>query len=107
MRVLLDESLPRRLKRYLSPPHLVRSVGEIGWAGRRNGDLLRGAAGHFDVLVTTDRHLTRQQNLAGLEFAIVILVARSNDIADLEPLMPRLCEVLPGLIPGQVLRLGG
>jgi hypothetical protein len=106
MRVLLDESLPHRLKSHL-PGHEVRSVGEVGWAGRKNGDLLRGAAGLFDVFVTTDRHLPEQQKLAGLEFAIVILIARSNDIADLEPLMSDLRDLLPTLTAAQLVRLGG
>jgi hypothetical protein len=105
VRVLLDESLPRRLKRDLSH-HYVRTVPEMGWSGRTNGELLRLAAGHFDVFVTMDRHLPEQQNLADLELAIVILIAQSNDFADLQPLLPRLLAVLPGLTPGRLVRLG-
>jgi uncharacterized protein DUF5615 len=105
MRVLLDESLPRQLKRHLLG-HQVRTVPEIGWAGRRNGELLRLAAGHFDVFVTADRHLSEQQNLGEIEFALVILLARSNAFEDLEPLLPRLLALLPTLVPGQVVRVG-
>jgi hypothetical protein len=39
MRVLLDECLPRGLKRHL-PGHDVRTVPEAGWAGMKNGALL-------------------------------------------------------------------
>jgi hypothetical protein len=104
MRVLLDESLPRQLKRHL-PGHQVRTVPELGWAGRRNGELLRLAAGHFDVFVTADRHLAKQQNLGQIEFALVILLARSNAFEDLEPLLPQLAALLPTLAPGQVARV--
>ena len=48
MRLLLDESVPVRLRRYL-PSHSVRTVVEMGWSGIKNGDLLRLAAASFDV----------------------------------------------------------
>jgi predicted nuclease of predicted toxin-antitoxin system len=105
MRVLLDESLPRQLRRVL-PEHEVRTVPEAGWAGTRNGELLRLAEQRFDVFVTMDRRLPFQQNLAGLRLCIVILVARSNDIADLLPLGPALRASVEQAEPGTVLRLG-
>ena len=40
MKVLLDECLPRRLKRELNP-HQVFTVPEMGWTGAKNGALLR------------------------------------------------------------------
>jgi hypothetical protein len=63
MRVLLDECLPRALRREL-PGHEVKTVGEAGWAGVTNGELLTLAAGHFDVLLTVDRSLEYQQSFA-------------------------------------------
>ena len=39
MRVLLDECLPRRLKREIVG-HDARTVPEMGWASKRNGELL-------------------------------------------------------------------
>lgn len=105
MRILLDESLPRKLKDDL-PEHKVVTVPEAGWASRRNGELLRLADAHFDVFVTPDRHLSEQQNLTGLRLILVVLRARSNDITDLRPLMADLLSVLPRLQPGQIFRLG-
>lgn len=105
MRVLLDESLPRQLRRVL-PEHEVRTVPEAGWAGTRNGELLRLADQRFDVFVTMDRRLPFQQNLAGLRLCIVILQARSNDIADLLPLAPRLREAVAEAEPGSVVQIG-
>jgi hypothetical protein len=66
MRVLLDESLPRDLGRDLTG-HEVRTVRQAGWAGLANGDLLRRAAGQFDVLVTGDRTTTVMAGLRSSE----------------------------------------
>ncbi len=43
MRVLLDEQLPRHLAREIVG-HDVRIVQQCGWAGLKNGELLRVAA---------------------------------------------------------------
>ena len=48
MCVLLDECLPRRLKRELLG-HDARTAPEMGWASKTNGDLLALAAADFDV----------------------------------------------------------
>lgn len=105
MRVLLDESLPRQLRRVLSG-HEVITVPEAGWAGTKNGELLRLAEPEFDVFVTMDRRLPFQQNLTGLRLCIVILIARSNDIAELLPLGPALQDAVENAEPGTVQRLG-
>ena len=79
MRILLDESLPRELRDDL-PGHAVKTVTEVGCSGVRNGELLRRAAENFDVFVTADQNLQYQQNLAALPVAVVVLVARNNQI---------------------------
>lgn len=107
MRVLLDECLPRRLKADLNG-HDVITVPEMGWAGTKNGDLLALAAGHFDVLVTVDQKLTVQWRLSDTESAltVVVLVARSNRLEMLRPLMPNLLLALERIRPGQIVRVG-
>jgi hypothetical protein len=95
----------QRLKREF-PVHDVRTVAEAGWAGLKNGALLRAADGSIDVLVTVDQGLQYQQNLSGLRIAIAILVAPSNDIDDLRPLIPGLLGALEGLLPGTITRVG-
>lgn len=107
MRVLLDESLPRGLG-----PHLegydVATVQGQGWAGMQNGALLRAAreAG-FAALVTADRNVEHEQNVARSGLALVVLRARSNRLADLLPLVPRLLAVLPGVRAGEVTHVAG
>ena len=94
MRVLLDECLPRPLKRELVG-YDVKTAPEMGWASKTNGELLALAAVDFDVFVTSDRNLSYQQNLSTFNIAVIVLVAASNRFGDLRPLVPRLLEVLP------------
>ena len=105
MRILLDECLPKRLKRDLVG-HDARTVPEMGWASKRNGELLALAETAFDVFLTVDRNLSFQQDLGRLNVAVVVLVARSNRHSDLQPLIPELLGVLVGVAPGQLLRVG-
>ena len=97
--MLLDECVPRRLRREL-PGHDVRTVNEMGWSGVKNGPLLRRAAQEFDVFLTVDQGVEYQQNLLGVDLAVVVMVATSNDIDDLRPLMPRVRETLDSVSPG-------
>ena len=101
MRVLLDECLPRRLKRELVG-HDARTVPEMGWASKRNGELLALAAATFDVFLTADRNLSYQQDLSAFDLAIVVLVARSNNIEDLRPLAPLLLDAFGKAERGRV-----
>ena len=106
MRVLLDECLPRRLKRELVG-HEARTAPEMGWASKRNGELLGLAIGRFDVFLTADRNLSYQQDLSSFDVAVVVLVARSNRLDDLRPLVPRLLEMLPTAKRRAVTRITG
>jgi len=74
----------------------------MGWASKRNGDWLRvTVAAGFDAFLTVDRKLQHQQNLSAFNIAVVVLEAKSNTFADLQPLMPEVLEVLPTAPRGQ------
>jgi len=74
MLVLFDNGTPRTLARYLIDHHMVTEARARGWEELGNGDLLKEAeAAGFEVLVTTDKNLGYQQNLAGRKIAIVVL----------------------------------
>jgi predicted nuclease of predicted toxin-antitoxin system len=107
MRLLLDECVPQRLSRQLQEFE-VSHVASEGWAGRRNGDLLRAMriAG-FDVLVTVDRNLVYQQNVASAGLAVIVLHARGNRVRDLLPLLPELRESAARIRSGEIVHLGG
>jgi hypothetical protein len=102
MRVLLDECLPKKLKLEL-PDHFVQTVPEAGWAGKQNGDLLRLAQKHFDVLLTIDQNIEHQQYLKQFDLAFIILVAATNDIDDLRPLMRAVNDALTVAQPVDIL----
>lgn len=105
MRVLLDESLPRPLADLIIG-HEVQTVTEMDWTGLGNGELLRTAADEFDVLLTADQNIEFQQNLKTLPIAVVVLVAPSNRLESLEPLLPELLGVLGALQPRTLVRVG-
>ena len=105
-RILLDECLPRDLKKYLED-HAAKTVPEAGWASKDNGELLALAAPEFDVFVTVDRNLAFQQSLTNLKIAVVVLVARGNRLIDLQPLVPALRAALSTIERGQVVTVDG
>ncbi len=105
MRLLLDESVPRRFA-LLLPDHAVKTVTQVGWGGINNGALLTLAAHEFDAFITVDNNLPYQQNIAGLPLAVIVLRANSNALRSLEPLVPELKKTLERLQPGQFVTVG-
>jgi len=104
MKVLLDECLPRQLRRRL-PGHEVKTVPEMGWASIENGALLRLAEPVFDVFVTVDKNLPFQQNLAALNLGVIVLDTPDNKLGTLGPLMGAVLSALEVIQPGQVVRV--
>ena len=103
MKVLLDESVPKRLALFFPDPFDVYTVQRMGWAGRSNGDLLRLAAGHgFGALVTVDQGIEHQQSAGSLQVPVVIMIAVRTRLRELEPLVPRVVAVLSADPQGQV-----
>ena len=101
-RVLLDENLPRLLKRDLAE-FSVRTVADAGWGGTKNGRLLRLAQEEFDVFLTADRNLPHQQTLAALDLGFVVLSAGSTKLEDLRAITPLIRKAVADVQAGQVL----
>ena len=76
---------------------------EMGWAGKRNGELLHLAEREFDVFLTVDQKLQHQQNLSAFNIAVIVLIAASNTLAELRPLMPKVVESLSTAKRGEAL----
>lgn len=102
MRILIDENLPRHLKSLL-PDHDVSTVQEMGWAGIRNGLLLDHAETQFDVFLTADKNLRRQQSLADRDLAVIVFP--SNRLPIVQSLKEALHTRLQSVRPGQVIEL--
>ena len=89
MRVLFDQGTPAPLRASL-PQHAVETAYELGWATLKNGELITAAeSAGFEVLVTTDKNLKYQQNLAARRIAIVVLSTTS---------WPRIRAALPSVV---------
>lgn len=99
MRVLLDECVPRRLARAFGTEHSVDTVTGLGWAGTKNGELLRLAtANGFGAFVTVDVGLHVAPDAV---LRVLVLRAGSNRLEALLPLMPSVLEQLVTLPPGR------
>ena len=101
MRILLDESVPGRLGALLVG-HDANSVQRRGWAGIKNGKLLALAAAEFDVLLTADKGIEHQQNLATLPIAVLIVLSRSNRMVDMAPAVTAILAALSELPPRSI-----
>ena len=77
----------------------------MGWAGKKNGELMRVAQSEFDVFVTADQNLRYQQNLAYAEIGVVVLVADNTRIETLTSLMPQVNLAVRSIAAGQIVEI--
>jgi hypothetical protein len=98
MRIPFDQATPVPIRPYLEG-HTVRTAAQEGWDRLKNGDLLAAAeeAG-FDILLTTDKNIRHQQNLAARKIAIVVL--GQQQWPRLRPHIQRVVEVVNASTPG-------
>ena len=84
--LLLDENLPRPLKQYFSEGFDVRTVPDLGWQSKENGELLTAMdeAG-IEFLITADRNLRFQQNLQRSRVRLVIVITHDTRLKTLLP----------------------
>lgn len=87
MKVLLDENISQTLQIDFGK-HEVKTVKEMGWSGKKNGELLQLILRHhFDVLVTMDKNLKNQHNLQHSPITILVLIAKNNRDEAVQPLI--------------------
>jgi hypothetical protein len=102
MKIILDECVPSVLKSGLHSRGIV-TVQEMGWAGVKNGQLLKLAAPDFDVLITSDKNLRHQQNLALFDIAVILLP--TNQVPAVEALTPKIIEALDNIKPNDFIEI--
>jgi PIN like domain len=106
MRILLDECAPRPLKREFTD-YEIQTVVEMGWSGKKNGELLQLMVQEgFTILITTDQNLRYQQNLQQAGVSVIVLIAPSNRLPDLLPLILEARNALDFIVPGKVIEIG-
>ena len=107
MRLLLDECVPRPIKRDLVG-HDVHHVVDMGWSSKRNGELLRlMVAERFEALLTVDQSFEFQQNLRASGVGVVVVLARTNRLKELRSIVPEMLEALAKVTPGALIKVGG
>ena len=100
MKLLLDENLPRRLKRDFQEQE-VHTVRDRGWNGLKNGQLLQKMLEEdFDALLTFDKNIQHQQNFTTYPITVLLLTAESNQYKYLQPLTERINVELRSLSAG-------
>ena len=78
MFILFDHGTPRGLARGL-PSHTVVTAQSRGWDRLNNGALLNAAEeAAVELLLTTDRRIRYQQNLAARKIALVVLTGSTK-----------------------------
>ena len=95
MKVLLDENIPYKVKFDFGKEFEVKSVRDVGWLGKKNGELLGLIIFNgFDFFITLDKNLRHQQNLAKFDVKIILLVAKDNKHQTLQPLIEKVKKLL-------------
>ena len=106
VKLLLDESVPRRLADFFPGRFRVSTAPKMEWSGKGNGELLALAAqASFAALITADQSMEYQQNLQTLPIAVIVLVAHQNRIEDFSPLVPSIIDLLDAGIERRVYRI--
>lgn len=107
MKVLLDENIDKKLKGKLADHDInCKTVTDVGYRGKKNAELLALVDGIYDVFVTMDKSIRKQQNLAGRRTALLLIRARSNRIKDVLPYLQEIKDNLRKIKPGEFREVG-
>jgi len=99
--LLLDENVPRPLRRFLSR-YDITTVADRGWESIKNGALLNLIeAERFDIFLTGDKNFAKQQNMAGRQVALVVMSATNWPV--IRPHLPAISRALELVQPGTVI----
>jgi len=95
MKIILDENLPRQLKMDFASDLEVTTVRDMGWQGKKNGELLGLIAFNgFDIFITIDKNLPNQQNLDKFNLSIFVLSAKNNRRKTLQELIRKIEDTI-------------
>ncbi|MBM2839604.1 MAG: hypothetical protein HW412_132 [Bacteroidetes bacterium] len=95
MKILLDENLPAKLRFDFGEGYEIKTVKEMGWNGKKNGELLTLLNSYgFDMFVTMDKNIRHQQNLSRLPITVFLLNAKNNKHQTIQPLVARTNEAI-------------
>ena len=91
MKILLDENMPTKVKYDFGEGHDISTVRDMGWLGKKNGELLGLAVFNgFDILITLDKNLKNQQNLNKIDLRFIILLVKDNKHQTIQPYIAKI-----------------
>jgi hypothetical protein len=94
-KVLLDENLPLKLKYRLQDSCEIYTVKDKGWNALENGDLLNAMEkDKFDYLITSDKNLQFQQNIAKYNISFIVIDVVNNNYETILPLIDEIKSIL-------------
>ena len=103
MKILFDTNTPAQFARALSA-HDVTLAIEVGWDRLEDGVLLDAAERDgFQVFITCDQNIPRQQNFASRKIAVLVLSSNSWPI--IRPVAQKIADLVNFLQRGQVRRI--
>ena len=95
MKILLDENIPAKLRFDFGKDYEVRTVGNMNWLGKKNGELLGLAIfNRFEIFITLDKNLKNQQNLSKIEIKFILLLSKDNKHQTLQPYIEKIKKLL-------------
>lgn len=104
MLILLDECVPARLRKAF-PGHAVQTVTQTGWRTSKDGALLAFAQDRFDVFVTVDRQLEKQNDLSHLRLGFLVARVPNNRLDGFEPIFSQLNAAAKRVRHGEVIHI--
>lgn len=95
MKILLDENIDVRFKKYFPSVHEVYTVKDMGWNGIKNGEMLLFLSqNNFDCWIVVDKNIPYQQNISQLPCLVIVLDVHRNTLNHLNALLPQLLNFL-------------
>jgi len=95
MKILLDENIPTKVKFDFGKGYEVKSIRDMKWLGKKNGELLGlMTENKFDFFITLDKNLKTQQNLPKFNVKVILLLANNSKHQTLQPFISKIKELL-------------
>jgi predicted nuclease of predicted toxin-antitoxin system len=104
MKILLDECLPRKLKKIFAD-HDVYTARQMKWDSIKNGKLLALAEKAFDVFCTADQNIVYQNVISRFNIAIVLIEAPSNRLESYLPLTQKILSAVAAAQKGKLVHV--
>ena len=95
MKILLDENIDVRARLLFPAAMEVFTVKDMGWTGIKNGELIKLLSqNNFDYWIVADKNIPYQQNTSEIPFKIIVLDVFRNTLKSIEPLLPKILDIL-------------